>query len=382
MSQLVATLPSPACGGGSGWGPPPRVALVELFGIGGTADYTDCLARALTARGIEVAVITSSLYQPVLPDPPYEIVRPFRYSPHQPKPLKAWRLRQAMAPARAFLRAFRPDIIHAQGTVLPAVERYLYRGLPAIQVCTVHDALAHEWRPWIGSFTGFYRGFDRLICHSASTARRVQSAIPRARIDVVPHGRYTPLVTTLPDQAIARRRLGVPLAARVVLFFGFIRRYKGLDLLLDALQLDRTEGQDLHGLVAGRPLYDVSRSVDRATRQQIPVTWALRFIPQDEIALFFAAADVVALPYVDTSDSGAFELAAAFEKPVVITDAGGLAEAFARYRYGAVVRERTASALAQALRGPYPAAPAAASTNSWSAVAAQTDDIYRGALGG
>ena len=84
-------------------------------------------------------------------------------------------------------------------------------------------------------------------------------------------------------------------------------------------------------------------------------------------------------------ESTATELAgllAQVQPAYVVTDAGGLAEAFARYGYGAVVRERTASALAQALRGPYPAAPAAASTNSWSAVAAQTDAIYRGALGG
>jgi D-inositol-3-phosphate glycosyltransferase len=360
----------------------PRVALVELFGIGGTADYTDCLARALAARGIRVAVITSSLYRPLGPNPPYEIFRPFTYSPDQPKPWKAWQLARAIGPARAQLRAFRPDVIHAQGTVLPALERRLYRGLPGVRVCTVHDALAHEWRPWIGSFTGFYRGFDRLICHSESTARRVRSAIPHARIDVVPHGRYTPLVTTLPDRALARRDLGLPPTARVVLFFGFIRRYKGLDLFLDALQLARAKGHDLHGLVAGRALYDVGRSIDRAARQQLPVSWALRFIPNDEIPMFFAAADVVALPYVDTSDSGAFELAAAFGKPVVATDAGGLAEAFARYGHGALVPERTAPALTEALLRTYSSTPAMTESNSWDAVAARTDAIYREATDG
>jgi len=85
---------------------------------------------------------------------------------------------------------------------------------------------------------------------------------------------------------------------------------------------------------------------------------------------------VVALPYIDTSDSGAFELAAGFGKPVVVTDAGGLAEAFARYRHGALVPERTAPAVARALLGPYPPAPLSRADNSWEAVAARTQAIY------
>jgi len=360
--------------------PPARVALVEFFGVGGTADYTDCLARALAARGMTVALVTSSLFEPLRPDPPYEIVRPFVYSSAQPKARKAMQLARALDPARDFLERFQPDVVHAQGTVLPVIEQFLYRGLRAVTVCTVHDARAHERRPWLGSFSGFYGGFDWLICHSESTRQKVREALPTARIDVVPHGLYTPLVTALPDQAVARRELQLPPGSRVALFFGFIRRYKGLDLFLESIQVAQREGHDLIGLVAGRPLYDIARRVEQARREGVPVAWHLRFIAREEIATFFAAADVVALPYIDTSDSGAFELAAAFGKPVVVTNAGGLAEAFARYSYGAVVPERTAPAVARALLGPYPPAPASRGDNSWEAVAARTEAIYSEAL--
>ncbi len=355
---------------------PTRVALVEFFGVGGTADYTDCVARALAARGMTVAVVTSSLFEPLRPDPPYEIVRPFVYSSAQPKARKAMQLAKALDPARDFLERFQPDIVHAQGTVLPVIERFLYRGLRAVTVCTVHDARAHERRPWLGSFSGFYGGFDWLICHSESTRQKVREALPTARIDVVPHGLYTPLVTALPDQAVARRELQLPPHSRVALFFGFIRRYKGLDLFLESIQVAQREGHDLIGLVAGRPLYDIGRRVEQARRDGVPVAWHLRFLAREEIATFFAAADVVALPYIDTSDSGAFELAAGFGKPVVVTNAGGLAEAFARYRYGAVVFERTAPAVARALLGPYPPAPVSRGDNTWEAVAARTEAIY------
>ena len=353
-----------------------RVALVEFFGVGGTADYTDCLARALAARGLTVAVVTSSLFESVGPAPPYEIVRPFVYASAQPKARKAMQLARALDPARDFLERFAPDIVHAQGTVLPVIERFLYRGLRAVTVCTVHDARAHERRPWLGSFSGFYGGFDWLICHSESTRQKVHHALPAARIEVVPHGLYTPLTTALPDQAVARRELQLPPDSRVALFFGFIRRYKGLDLFLESVRVAQREGHDLIGLVAGRPLYDVSRRVEQARRDGLPVAWHLRFLAREEIATFFAAADVVALPYIDTSDSGAFELAAGFGKPVVVTDAGGLAEAFARYRYGALVRERTAPAVARALLGPYPPAPLSRADNTWEAVAARTQAIY------
>ena len=359
---------------------PRRVALVEFFGIGGTADYTDCLARALAGRGIEVAVVTSSLFEPLLPDPPYEIVRPFVYASTQPKARKAMQLARALDPAREFLERFKPEVVHAQGTVLPVIERFLYRGLATATVCTVHDARAHERRPWLGSFSGFYGGFDRLICHSQSTRQKVMASLPGARIDVVPHGVYSPLASPLPDATAARGQLHLPSGSRVALFFGFIRRYKGLDLFLEAIRAARTEGHDLIGLVAGRPLYDVGQRMERARRDGLPVAWHLRFIAKEEIATFFAAADVVALPYVDTSDSGAFELAAAFRKPVVVTNAGGLAEAFARYGYGALVAERSAPAVARALMGPYPPAPAPRGDNSWEAVAAQTETTYREAL--
>ena len=357
-----------------------RVALVEFFGIGGTADYTDCLARALAARGMEVAVVTSTLFEPLTANPGYQIFRPFSYRPSQPKAVKAWQLWRAITPARAFIRDFGPDVVHAQGTVVPAIEGRLFRSLPVPTVCTVHDAGAHERRPWLGSFSRFYRHFDRLICHSESTRLRLQPALPTRSIAVVPHGVYSPLVDEVPEQAESRQRLGLPAGRRIVLFFGFIRRYKGLDLLLDALALARRS--NLMALVAGRPLYDISRSIERAEREELPVAWHLGFIPRQQVSTFFAAADVVALPYIDTFDSGALELAAAYGKPVVVTDAGGLPEAFARYGYGSLVGERSGQALARALLQPYSAPARGQRSNTWEAVAERTAAIYAEAIGG
>jgi glycosyltransferase involved in cell wall biosynthesis len=79
---------------------------------------------------------------------------------------------------------------------------------------------------------------------------------------------------------------------------------------------------------------------------------------------------------------GAFELAAAFGKPVVVSDAGGLSEAFSRYGYGSVVPPRNAPELARALLGPYRPARLDDGRNTWSTVAASTEAVYREVLGG
>src|SRR5205814_8905305 len=137
---------------------------------------------------------------------------------------KAMPLARPLGPAREYLQRFKPEVVHARRTVLPVIERFLCRALATATVCTVHDARAHERRPWLGSFSGFYGGFDRLICHSQSTRQKVMASLPGARIDVVPHGVYSPLASPLPDAAAARGQLHLPSGSRVPPVVGFIGR--------------------------------------------------------------------------------------------------------------------------------------------------------------
>lgn len=355
-----------------------RIALVELYGVGGTADYTDCLAQALSVRGHEVSVITSSLFEPLQEQPGFHVSRVFHYRTSDPKIAKAVRLARSLGAVRKAIRAAQPEIIHAQGTVIPALDRRLYDALgPALRVCTVHDVEAHERRRVLGSFTRFYGVFDALVCHSHASRQRLNAALPSSRVTVIPHGRYTPLATTIHDAQRSRVLLRLPADAHVVLFFGYLRPYKGLDVLLQALALARRKCPSVVGLIAGRPMYDVSSMRRRAEREGVSLRWDLRYIPRHESGLYFAAADVVALPYVETSDSGMIELAAAFHRPVVVTSAGGLSEAFSRYGFGTVVPERDAAALAEAIVRRYEPVPSSTIvTNSWDDVAGRTESLY------
>lgn len=358
---------------------PLRVGLVEFYGVGGTADYTDCLAQALAARGHQVAVVTSSLFEPLEPTPSYQVMPVYKYRTAESKPRKAIRLALSLTAADKALQSFRPDVVHAQGTVMPIVERRFYRRLSsAARVCTVHDVQGHEWRPWLGSYTRHYRAFDTLVCHSHASGQRLSDLLPEASVTIIPHGRYTPLATTLPSHDAARAALGLPSDAHVVLLFGFLRRYKGVELFLDALRLAKRDAPGTVGLIAGRPLYDITAIRRASEREHLPVRWDLRFIPRSELGRYFAAADVVALPYRGTSDSGMIELAAAFRRPVVATNVGGLGEAFGRYGIGALVPPDDAPALARAMTRSYRPEPSPDSASiSWEEVAARTEALYR-----
>jgi D-inositol-3-phosphate glycosyltransferase len=359
-----------------------RIGLVEFYGVGGTADYTDCLAQALAARGHRVAVVTSSLFEPIEPIPSFQVMPVYRYQTSESKPRKAIRLALSLRAADKAMQSFRPDVVHAQGTVMPIAERQFYRRLSgSARVCTVHDVQGHEWRPWLGSYTRHYRAFDTLVCHSHASRQRLRDLLPDATVTIIPHGRYAPLATTLPSSDAARAALGLPSDAHVVLLFGFLRRYKGLELFLDALRLAKLDGSRVIGLIAGRPLYDITAVRLASERDHLPVRWDLRFIPRSELGRYFAAADVVALPYRGTSDSGMIELAAAFRRPVVTTGVGGLGEAFGRYGIGAVVPPDDAQALARAMTRRYTTEPSSDTASiSWEQVAARTEALYRGLI--
>ena len=363
---------------------PLRIALLEFYGVGGTADYTDCLASALVEQGHSVLLVTSSLFEPQSSTPGYEVARVFRYTSAQSKPLKALKLGASLRAAHGALRRFAPHVVHAQGTVMPVLEKQFYASLHGpLRVCTVHDVEGHERRPWLGSYTALYRAFDALVCHSRFSRARVRDALPHMPVAVIPHARYTPLLSERPDRAAARQSLGLPPDARVALQFGFIRRYKGLDLFVEAIARGARLDPTLVGVVAGRPLYDVSAVVRDAELRTLPLHFHLRFIPRAELGTYFAAADVVALPYIDTSDSGMLELAAAFDVPVVTSSAGGLAEAFGRYGRGALVPVNDASALAEALVRDHtePAAGGGGGSGiTWDEVAERSVALYAGLL--
>ena len=152
------------------------------------------------------------------------------------------------------------------------------------------------------------------------------------------------------DKAEARHRLGLPAEGHYVLFFGFIRDYKGLDLLIDAFGDMRLHDMDVRLLVVGefygdpKPYLDRIHSLDIADR----VILHNDYVADSQVGLYFCASDIVAQPYKTATQSGVTQVAFHFEKPMLVTNVGGLPEIVPNEKIGYVV-EPDAQEIADAL---------------------------------
>ena len=153
------------------------------------------------------------------------------------------------------------------------------------------------------------------------------------------------------DRAKAREKMGLAGDLPVILFFGFVRRYKGLHVLLESMPAVRDALPDVHLLVAGE-FYDDEDPYQKKVELldlQNQVKLVNQYIPKDEVADYFAAADVVVQPYLSATQSGVAQVAYQFEVPIITTDVGGLAETVPHEEAGLIVPPDDAAALANAI---------------------------------
>ena len=152
------------------------------------------------------------------------------------------------------------------------------------------------------------------------------------------------------SQAEARQKLGLAMGAPVVLFFGFVRRYKGLPILIQALAIARRT-LPVQLVIAGEFWEDEATYREKVA--QLGLNEAVHFynayVPNNDVSTFFAAADVVALPYLEATQSGVVQWSYAFEKPIIATSVGGMPETITHDKTGLLVPPNDAEALAEAI---------------------------------
>jgi glycosyltransferase involved in cell wall biosynthesis len=309
-----------------------RIALVgPVYPYrGGIAHYTGMLARALEAERHQVLVVS---YRRQYPRPLYPGA-----SDRDPRTVSAaWHmpaecLLDTLWPptwrrAAARIRAFGPDLVVLQwwtsfmGPLSWMLGRALRRaGLRVVFV--VHNVLPHEPRPgdaWL-SRRVLAQGHAFLVL-SEGELERLHRLLPGARARVVAHPVHTAFGGTAVQPDVARQRLGLAPAVGVILFFGIVRPYKGLRCLLEALARLHQRGQRAHLIVAGE-FWEDRRGYDRLVRRlglDACVHIVGRYIPDEEVGDYFAAADVFAAPYVGGTQSAAVKVAIAFGVPIVTT---------------------------------------------------------------
>lgn len=380
-----------------------RVLLVQPTGLSGIWHYANSLARALQQIGFDVALATQSPYENLghlAGGPVYTIGPRMQASPTR-MPRTAHKVinhGEKLARLSTLLLTYRPGIVHLHAPLGGFDCGYFraIRGLGARVIYTAHDArpLTREatWFDWAR-----YRAADHVLVHSRSCAEYLtMNGVDPRRVSFIPHGNYSALcIDGDLSRESARRSLGLKEESRVVLFFGAISPYKGLETLLAAFpSIARRDSRALL-VLAGEPLMDAAPILAQIDTLGIrdKVLVDLRYIPFAEFARYFRSADVVVFPHRRISQSGVLMLAYGFGRPVVATDVGGLGEAVNEDGTGIVVPPGDVNGLAagivEALSDParaeamgMRARALSESKYSWGVIGDAIARVYRSVQGG
>ena len=299
---------------------------------GGLASFNERLARQFVAEGDDVIIYTFSLQYPgfLFPGTTQYSIEP------APKDVKIKVAINSINPLNWLsvgtdLRKIKPDIIvvrywlpfmaPALGTILRQVKKNRHTKI----ICIADNIKPHEKFPLGNQLTNYFiKSIDAFITMSAKVMSDLKSITSKPAQQVV-HPLYDNFGEALP-KAAARKHLNIDIQEKIILFFGFIRQYKGLDLLLQAMALPGLRESGIKLLIAGE-FYEDRKSYDEIiAKNNLSSQLILRtdFIQDSEVRYYLSAADFVIQPYRNATQSGVTPLAYHFEKPMLVTNVGGL----------------------------------------------------------
>jgi glycosyltransferase involved in cell wall biosynthesis len=362
-----------------------RVHIVDPSAF--TPPYDHALSAALARAGADVELITSRFGYGTVPEPDGYAVREVFYrhavgAPGSPARLGAKLLEHVPDMLRYRTVAQAADVVHFQWLTVQAVDRYLLPRRPV--VLTAHDLLPREPRPgqaW--AQRRLYDAVDAIVVHSGYGRDLLvgRLGVDWAKVRVIHHGAFRHL--TLQDREVPLPGELRAVRSPVVLFFGLLRPYKGVETLLEAWR--GVQGAELW--IVGRPRMSLDPLRARAPAN---IRFVPRFVSDAELPAYFHRADVVVLPYSRTERldwSGVLATALAFGKPTVVTDVGGFGEVAAAGAARLVAPDDPEALRAtitllledeQEREGlAWGALTAAKGTYSWEAAAHETLALYR-----
>jgi len=248
------------------------------------------------------------------------------------------------------VRYWLPFMAPALGTILRRIKKNKHTRI----ICIADNIIPHEHRPGDKAFTNFFvKRCDGFITMSEQVMNDLLKFVRDKPVKLVPHPLYDNFGEII-SKIEAREKLKIKTDELIILFFGFIRKYKGLDILLDAMKIikENTKSQisNLKLLVAGEFYDDEKPYLQQINRLGINDDVILRtdFIPDSEVKYYLCAADAVIQPYRNATQSGVTPLAYYFEKPMIVTNVGGLPSLVPNEKAG-LVTEPTAQSIANAI---------------------------------
>ncbi len=240
-----------------------------------------------------------------------------------------------------------PFFAPAYGKIAKAVKKKN----PQIKIVALcHNVLPHEQHFWDIPVTKFFfNNVDKVITLSEKVIVDLQKVKPNAKYKVLFHPVYSNFGEAV-EKSTAREKLNLPENEKILLYFGFIRKYKGLDILLKAAAILKKK-MNFKLIVAGE-FYDNKNNylkiIDDLALADSVIIRDL-FIPAEDVKYYFSASDVVVLPYRSATQSGIVQMANNFRKPVIATNVGGLSEIIKNGVNGFVVEPENPNSLAEAI---------------------------------
>ena len=313
---------------------------------GGLAVYNERLARQFASEGDEVTIYTFTLQYPSFLFPGKT-----QYSSEPaPSDLKIIRSLNSINPFNwlktgRMIKKLEPDILIIKfwlpfmAPCLGKVARMVRRNGKTRVVSILDNIIPHEHRPGDRLFGRYFtRSVDGFVAMSDSVLEdlsQFDTVKPRVFCRHPLYDNFGP--RTSREESL--KFLGLDPGQRYMLFFGLIRDYKGLDLLLRAYADSRFRKMNVKLIVAGE-FYSGSEKyfeLEKELGLEGMVVWKSDFVPDSEVRYFFGAADIIVQPYKSATQSGVTQIAYHFEKPMLVTDVGGLAEIVPDGKVGYVV---------------------------------------------
>jgi D-inositol-3-phosphate glycosyltransferase len=302
---------------------------------GGLATYNERLAQAFQEAGDQVELVTFSLQYPGFlfpgqtqystdPAPENLTIRALINSVNPLSWLRTGLYLKKRRPDFIIFRFWLPFMGPAFGTIARLVRQNRHTRILAI----TDNVIPHEKRigdlPFTRYFLAPMQGFITMSQSVLQDLARLQPAKPKV---YHPHPLYDNFGAAEP-KAVAKAALQLDPGYRYILFFGFIRAYKGLDLLLEAFADARLKPLPVKLIIAGEFYEDAAPYEALIRRHQLAdrIIRATEFIPNSQVVHYFCAADLVVQPYKHATQSGVSQVAYHFDKPMLVTDVGGLAE--------------------------------------------------------
>ncbi len=300
---------------------------------GGITSYNERLAREFIAQGFDITIYTFSLQYPKIlfpgttqyssEPPPADLkikvcinsINPFNW-------IKVGDELRNIKPDIIIVRYWLPFMAPCFGTILRRVKKNKHTKV----ICIADNIIPHEKRIIDTHFTRYFvKPVDAFILMSKKVLNDLKEIVKNKPAKFIPHPLYDNFGEKISKEE-ARKKLGIGLDEKIILFFGFIRKYKGLDILLEAIKILKDQNQKIKLLVAGEFYDDKKKYDDLITRLGINDHLILHtdFIPDNEVKYFLCAADCVVQPYRHATQSGVTPLAYHFEKPMIVTNVGGL----------------------------------------------------------